>query len=143
QTLSNWSSGGLMCWETYDCVAWGNFSGSAPPSPVGTPIVGGLSSNQVHVRTIARGCPTALDAADDTDDSNSAFGFTVGYPVLTNADTPTETPCPVSTPPGQPNPSTGALPPGQRKKKCKSKGKHKGHASAAAGKKKRCGNKRK
>jgi hypothetical protein len=143
QTLSNWSSGGLMCWETFDCVAWGNFTGSSPPSPVGTPIVGGLSSSQVSVRRIDRACPTLLEGADDTNDSNADFGFAVGYPVRTNADTPTEVPCPTSNPPGQPNPSSGALPPGQRKKKCRSKGKHKGFASPAAGKKKRCGNKHK
>jgi hypothetical protein len=144
QTLSNWASGGLICWDTFDCVAWGNFTGSSPPSPVGTPIAGGLSGTQVSVRRIDRACPTLLEGADDTNDSNADFGFAVGYPVRTNADTPTETPCPAaSNPPGQPNPSTGALPPGQRKKKCRSRGKHQGHASAAAGKKKRCGNKHK
>jgi hypothetical protein len=133
--LTNNASGGLACWETVDCVAWGNFSGMSPPSPVGTPIVGGLSGSMVSVRRIDRGCPTALDAADDTGDSNSDFGFAVGYSVRDNSVAPTETPCapstgggPVGTSPMPGSSPQGALP---AKKKCK---KHK-HRSAAVAKK--------
>ena len=94
------AGGGLACWETVDCVAWGNFSGTSPPSPVGTPIAGGLSGSMVNVRRIDRGCPTALDTADDTNDSNSDFGFAVGYPVRDNSVVPTEELCcPTSAPP--------------------------------------------
>lgn len=126
--LTNNAAGGLACWETVDCVAWGSFSGSAPPSPVGTPITGGLSGSMVSVRRIDRGCPTALDATDDTNDSNADFGFAVGYPVRTNADTPTETLCPTtSTGPGSTPTATA--------KKCK---KHKKKPASAQSAKKKC-----
>jgi hypothetical protein len=130
--LTNNSSGGLMCWETVDCVAWGNFSAVSPPSPVGTPIAGGLSGFMVSVRDIGRGCPTLLDEADDTNDSNADFGFAVGYPVRTNADSPTETPCPT---PATPAATPAATTPPAPAKKCKQK-KHR--RSAQTAKKKKC-----
>ena len=127
--LTTNAAGGLACWETVDCVAWGNFSGSSPPSPVGTPIVGGLLWNMVSVRDIGRGCPTALDEADDTNDSNADFAFGV-HPPRTNSDAPTETLCPTSTSNPAPAPATP-------KKKCKKR--RKNPASAQSAKKKKCG----
>ena len=93
QTLAGLTGGGAVCWDTVDCFAWGSFSGSAP-SPVGTPLAGGLSVNQVLARSVTRGCPSALDAADDTDDSSADFGFVVGFPLRTNTQAPVENPCP-------------------------------------------------
>jgi hypothetical protein len=121
--LTNFASGGAVCWETIDCVSWGNRTG-ALPSPAGTPIAGGLSNSQVSVRNITRGCPTALDVADDTDDSAADFGFAVGYPLHNNSVAPTEVLCPSST-----TPTTAA------KKKCK---KHKKKTGAYSAKKKKC-----
>ena len=131
--LDSNAGGGLACWETVDCVAWGTFSNTSPPSPVGTPIVGGLSGSMVSVRRIDRGCPTALDEADDTNDSNSDFGFAVGYPVRDNSVTPTETLCPV------PAPASGGTIPTARKK-CK---KHKKNTGAYSAKGKKCKKKKK
>jgi hypothetical protein len=106
-----------------DCVSWGAFTG-ATSSLVGNPAVpGGLAPGQSLVRTIARGCATALDVADDTD--NSAADFAVGPPIArNNATAPTEKLC---TP---------------KKKKCKKK-KKKGKAGASAKKKKKCKKKKK
>jgi hypothetical protein len=87
-----------------DCVAWGGFlpgmGGETPSSLTGNPAVpGGLGTDQSLVRTIARGCPTALDAADDTDNSAADFTTGTGTP-RPNAVTPTETLClpPAGTP---------------------------------------------
>jgi hypothetical protein len=122
--LQNTASGGAACWDVVDCVSWGAYMGSTP-SPTGTSIQGGLSSTQVSVRTIARGCPTLLDEPDDTNDSNSDFGFAVGFPVRTNSVAPTETACPPAPIPTTPAPTA--------KKKCK---KHKKKTAAQSAKKK-------
>jgi hypothetical protein len=134
QTL-NADTSGAVCYENIDCVAYG--SGFTPgalnllPSPAGNP-VSGLSTNQVIVRSITRGCPTALDTADDTNDSATDFGFVVGFPLRNNSVAPTETLCPTtSTGPG-PTPTA---------KKCK---KHKKKpASAQSAKKKKCKSRKK
>lgn len=49
-TLPN--AGGMVCWDTYDCFAWGNFTGATPPSPVGAPFNGstGLPMNMAARR---------------------------------------------------------------------------------------------
>jgi hypothetical protein len=118
---------GAVCYETsstgmggLDCVTWGAFNGSItlPSSPAGNPAPA-LAVGQSLVRTIARGCATALDAADDTD--NSVADFSLGTPIgRPNAATPTEKPC-TTTPP-------------IKKKKCKKKK----HRSAQSAKKKKC-----
>lgn len=62
-------AGGAVCWEELDCVSWGNFSGSLP-SPVGAPAAaGGIPDGMALRRTINRGCSTALDPPDDSNDS--------------------------------------------------------------------------
>jgi hypothetical protein len=67
----------------FDCVAWGNFTGSTHPlsSPALPTILGGvgLSVNQTLQRSISRGCGTALDAPDDTDSSVNDFSL-IGMP---------------------------------------------------------------
>jgi hypothetical protein len=104
-----------------DCVTWGAFTGSALPvsSAAGTPAPS-IGTGQSLVRTIARGCPTALDAADDTD--SSASDFSLGTPIgRPNSATPTEKLCGGTTP--------------AAKKKCK---KHKKKTGAYSAKKKKC-----
>jgi hypothetical protein len=66
-------SGGAVCWEAFDCVAWGSFSG-VTPSPTGEN-ANAMTTSQRYVlnRDIAAGCPSALDADDDTDDSLADF----------------------------------------------------------------------
>jgi hypothetical protein len=62
-------TGGAVCWETIDCVAWGSFSG-ALPSPAGSSAsASGISDGMALRRSIARGCATLLDSADDTNQS--------------------------------------------------------------------------
>src|SRR5262245_4146271 len=50
-----------------DCVSYGNFTGSLP---AGTPAVATPFGSTLE-RSITRGCPTALDAADDTNNSSA------------------------------------------------------------------------
>jgi cysteine-rich repeat protein len=72
------ASGGKACFDAIDCVAWGNYTGSA--SGVGTPVApGGIPPARAIARRldIAGGAGT-LDAADDTD--NSANDFLVAMP---------------------------------------------------------------
>jgi hypothetical protein len=127
-SLTNGAAAGAACWDTVDCVSWGTFSGEANlPSAAGTPIAGGLSGTMVSVRSITRGCPTALDEADDTNDSSADFGLAVGYPMQNNSVTPTETLCASPTPPA-------TTPTPTKKKKCKKKK----HRSAEVAKKKKC-----
>ncbi|HYN36284.1 MAG TPA: Calx-beta domain-containing protein [Actinomycetota bacterium] len=68
------ADGGKACFSTIDCVAWGNYSGSA--TGVGTP----EDPDGFHTRhqAIARRLdtsspPTALDAGDDTNSSSNDF----------------------------------------------------------------------
>jgi hypothetical protein len=64
-------AGGAVCFESIDCVSWGTFSGSLP-SPVGTPAVA-IPDGMALRRTIAPGCPTLLEEADDRNDSATDF----------------------------------------------------------------------
>jgi cysteine-rich repeat protein len=76
-------AGGKICFETVDCVAWGNYTGS--PTGVGTPFNAstGLSSGQAAKRRLdIAGQPTILDASDDTD--VSANDFATGLPAPAN-----------------------------------------------------------
>jgi hypothetical protein len=108
-----------------DCVAWGGQMGT---QPWGTPLAlpgGAIPDNSSIVRTQARGCATALDPADDTNNSSADFAQGASTP-RGNAVAPTETLCAT---PGQ-----------TTKKKCKKK-KGKGYAGTAA--KKKCKKKKK
>lgn len=64
-------SGGAVCWEQIDCVAWGSFSGPLP-SPTGTPAAS-IPDGMALRRTIAPGCPTLLEPLDDHDDGAADF----------------------------------------------------------------------
>jgi hypothetical protein len=133
----NVAESGAVCYNTanqgtggIDCVSWGTFAQTAGvlSSPALPPFGSGLGSNQSIVRGITRGCPTALDEVDDT--NNSAADFAIGAPLSRpNAVTPPEKLC---------------TPVAPTAKKCKKKKKKKKGASAAAKKKKkRCGKKKK
>jgi len=77
------STGGAACWNAgglpADCVAWGNFTGSAAlelatGTPVGSPVSpGGITAGKAIRRTIEPGCPTLLEESDDSDDSATDF----------------------------------------------------------------------
>jgi hypothetical protein len=124
--------GGAVCYDVLDCVAWGTWAPSdlaKLPSPAGTPIAG-LATNFAYARNIVANCPTALDAADDTDNSAADFFATGGFPVRNNSVTPTEVVCPPTPTPT----STGTTP----TKKCK-KAKKKRSAEVA----KKCKKKKK
>lgn len=72
--------GGAVCWEAIDCVSWGGFSGSLP-SPAGAPAAaGGIPDGMALRRTIARNCPTALDPADDSNNSAADFSLVAPQP---------------------------------------------------------------
>ena len=79
-----------------DCVAYGNFTGSLP---VGTPAAATPFESTLE-RSITKGCPTALDPGDDTNNSAADFALSTNPP-RNNATPPTETVCPgLVIPPG-------------------------------------------
>jgi hypothetical protein len=78
-----------------DCVAYGNYTGSS--LPVGAPAVATPFESTLE-RGITRGCPTALDPADDTNNSAADFALSTNPP-RNNATAPTEKVCP-TIPPG-------------------------------------------
>ena len=68
------AAGGAACWAgSIDCVSWGTFAGSttsasgSPADPLGIP------DGMALRRTIAPGCPSLLEEADDSDDSATDF----------------------------------------------------------------------
>jgi hypothetical protein len=69
------AAGGKVCWDTtlVDCVAWGNYTGSA--TGVGSPAApGGIPGGKALRRDLAiSGGATFLDATDDTNDSAADF----------------------------------------------------------------------
>lgn len=87
-------NGGAVCFETIDCVAWGNFTGEGQlPSPVGGPVApSGIPAGSSVSRSIARGCATLLEDTDDTNDSASDFSLTAPSP-RPNSISPPETAC--------------------------------------------------
>lgn len=68
------AAGGKVCWETWDCAAWGNYTG--PAAGVGTPFgvpVGLERGTAMRRRLDVAGSPTLLEFADDTNDSANDF----------------------------------------------------------------------
>jgi hypothetical protein len=102
-------AGGAACWESLDCVSWGSFHGSAL-SPTGSPADPlGIPDGMALRRTIAPGCPTLLEASDDTD--GSAADFTDAFPgPRPNSVAPSEHACAPqgATENGYPPPGGGA-----------------------------------
>jgi hypothetical protein len=78
-------SGGAVCWESIDCVAWGSFSGPLP-SPAGP--AAAIPDGMALRRTIAPGCASLLEPTDDHD---SGADFSPAFPA----------PRPNSTPPSE------------------------------------------
>lgn len=91
------SGGGALCFEgSLDCVAWGSFSETAGtlPSEHGTPFLpGGIPTGASITRKVTRGCQTALDAKDDTNNSAADFVRTNTPSPRGNSFTPPERPC--------------------------------------------------
>jgi hypothetical protein len=84
--------------QAIDCVSFGAFPGvvGGDPSPMGTPAPEPLGGQAIQ-RSIAPGCPTLLEASDDT--ANSAADFAIAAPTLrSNAATPTEKECDTDAP---------------------------------------------
>jgi hypothetical protein len=137
-------AGGAVCYLSEpgfnDCVSWGNFSANSTlmtnyGTSAGTPAAA-LSSGMALRRSIAAGCPTLLEASDDTNNSSADFSLTTPNP-RKNSVAPTEMACPSSGgggPTGYPPASPGPTGSTSKKKKCK---KHK-HRSAQTSKKKKC-----
>lgn len=91
------ASGGAVCWETLDCVAWGNFAGFVgnTPSPTGSPAAA-IPAGMALRRTITPGCATLLEPTDDRD--NSAADFSAVFPApRPNSVAPSERRCPGSS----------------------------------------------
>ncbi len=90
--IQTYGPGGAACWDTIDCVSWGNFSGAgALPSPVGTPAPA-IPDGSALIRSIAPGCATLLEASDDTNTSSADFALGTPSP-RNNSVAPTETAC--------------------------------------------------
>ena len=95
------ASGGAACWAaSIDCVSWGSFTGSTPPS-TGTPVDGsGIPDGMAIRRKISAGtCTNLLDGADDTNDSASDFADASPVPVSYTTVPATMSCTPVSPPP--------------------------------------------
>lgn len=138
--------GGAVCFRStagfglIDCVEWGTGNTNVA---AGTPVAGsGIPDMSSITRSIAPGCPTLLEPADDTNDSSTDFAVTSSTP-RANAVVPSETPC-ITTPPvttGPPAvPSAGTPGVKRRVRRCKKKP---SKNSASAAKKKPCKKKRK
>jgi hypothetical protein len=86
--------GGAACFDSIDCVSWGGstFTGANNLPDKTTPNGGVLPATFSFQRTIAPGCPTLLEATDDTNNAQTDFlpGPFEGRP---NSVTPPETPC--------------------------------------------------
>jgi hypothetical protein len=83
--------GGAACFESIDCVSWGTFSGTLP-SAAGSPAPAIPDGEQSLTRSIARGCATLLEGADDTNNSAADFALATQSP-RPNSTPPTETAC--------------------------------------------------
>jgi hypothetical protein len=157
--LDSIEAGGAVCYVSEpgytDCVSWGNFNNNSAltsrydlSADPGTPAPA-LTDGMALRRSISAGCPTTLEASDDTNDSAADFAVTSPNP-RTNSTTPTEVPCGGSSPPGgAPSPNA---PGAKKKKKCKKHKKSSASPGTGSGtsnppaysaKKKKCKKKRK
>lgn len=97
-------AGGAVCWDIVDCVSWGSFAG-ALPSPAGANAMpAGIPDGMALRRSIARGCATALDPADDSDQSQGDFEVVAPAP-RPNSTPPTEKTCTGAGGNGTPSPT--------------------------------------
>jgi hypothetical protein len=136
------SDGGAVCWDTVDCVSYGAFNTSlgTPPSATGTPAALPVA-NASLMRTIVPGCPTFLEAGDDTNDSATDFSSSSPPAPRNNASPILETPCFTAPAGGTLTPAAPAFdlkaaiarckkkfPKGPKRKKCIRKAKQKAAA---------------
>ena len=84
--------GGAVCWESIDCVSWGSFTGSLPSAAGSPAAAAGIPDGMALRRSIIRGCATALDSADDGDQSQAEFETVLPAP-RPNAIVPSEKSC--------------------------------------------------
>lgn len=71
-------AGGKACFNSFDCVSWGNYGGdSVNPSASGNPFNpgAGLEAGRAAQRDISAGNANQLEAGDDTGDSAADFDF--------------------------------------------------------------------
>src|SRR5262245_36084763 len=131
-------AGGAVCWPitdptAEDCVSWGTFTGNASlPSSAGSPFQGtgpsgSIGDGKAIIRSISANCPTALDAADDTNNSAAGFSETTPNP-RPNSSPITEVTCP---PPGGAPVATPTTT--KKKKKCKKRKKSAGTGAPQTG----------
>src|SRR4051794_11054612 len=140
--------GGAACYVSElgfsDCVSWGSFSANStltanydasadPGSPAPA-----LASGMALRRSISAGCPTALEAGDDTNSSAADFAAAAPNP-RPNSMAPTEMSCGVG-PTGYP---TQPNAPGAKRKRCRKPKRTSGGGNSAYSAKKRCKKKRK
>lgn len=88
-------AGGAVCFETIDCVAWGSFNANGSlPSPAGSPIAAaGIADGSSISRSIAPGCATLLEDADDTNVSSADFALGANPTPRPNSVSPPEQAC--------------------------------------------------
>jgi hypothetical protein len=74
------AGGGKVCFDGFDCVAWGSYTG--PSAGVGAAFhpTDGLVPGSAAKRRIDRGNATLLEAIDDTDSSSGDFVFASPLP---------------------------------------------------------------
>jgi hypothetical protein len=106
---------GKVCFESFDCVAWGDYLGDAVnPDDTGTPFARdtGITPGTAIRRDISAGNPQLLEAGDDTGDSAQDFERVAPAPVnnagIVGGDSvvPSPTPAPSSTPSPTPAPAS-------------------------------------
>jgi hypothetical protein len=94
--------GGAVCFpdaQPPDCVEWGAGTSAVLPGATGNPVApAGIPNGSSITRSIGPGCPTLLEATDDTDDSVTDFAVSAPAP-RNNATTPTELACTQPVPP--------------------------------------------
>lgn len=84
------AAGGKICFDSFDCVSWGNYMGDASnPSPTGTPFnaSGGLSAGSAIARDISAGNASQLENSDDTNSSAADFAVATTPQPTNNAGT--------------------------------------------------------
>lgn len=93
-------AGGAVCWPQTeppfdDCASWGNFTGKASlpsPSDSAPAVPSGIADGMALLRSIAQGCSTLLENADDTNNSSVDFSLKSPNP-RNNATAPVEHEC--------------------------------------------------
>ncbi len=91
----NFRGAGALCFPDAsppDCVSWGGFTGATLLPDGATPIPGPLPITSAFRRSISPGCPTLLEASDDTNNGAADFTTTAREP-RGNSVTPTEKLC--------------------------------------------------